>query len=59
MCKIVSGQMAEKKLDATQNEDILNGARRDPDDTKKSISQNAFEVLGLESNPTLVSDSYL
>lgn len=55
VCEIFPGQMAKKKLDSTQNSDMMKHARRDPGQIKWSIEHNAFDVLKLTNNPTLVS----
>lgn len=54
-CEIYPGQMAKKRLDSLQNNDMINHARRDPGKMKTSIETDAFKVLELENNSTLVS----
>ena len=56
VCRIVPGQMAKRKLDSTQTADMVENARREPQKTKDSINEDAFRILGLENNHTLVSD---
>lgn len=55
VCEIVPGQMAKKKLDSLQTTDMIDYARRKPEDTRKSINAKAFDVLGLTGNRILVS----
>ena len=55
VCRVFPGQMAKKKLDSTQIQDMIENARRDPEPIRTSIIDDAFGVLGLEKNPTLVS----
>lgn len=55
VCEIFPGQMAKKRLDSTQNSDMMSHAKRDPEQIRMSIKQNAFKVLELENNSTLVS----
>lgn len=47
--------MAKKKLDSLQTTDMIDYARRKPEDTRKSINAKAFDVLGLTGNRILVS----
>lgn len=50
--------MAKRKLDAVQTSDMIEQARREPEMTRNSINADAFVVLGLKNNDTLVSGPY-
>ena len=47
--------MAKKRLDPTQSSEMIFYARRDPEQVKTSITNDAFRLLELNDNPTLVS----
>ena len=47
--------MAKKRLDSTQTIDMINFARRKPEEIRQSIKDGAFELLSLKDNDTLVS----
>ena len=47
--------MAKKRLDSTQTADMINSARRQPEEIRQSIEDKAFELLSLKDNDTLVS----
>ena len=55
VCNIIPGQMAKRKLDPIQTDDMIKGAVREPEETRHSINTDAFRVLGLKDNSTLVS----
>ena len=56
---IVPGQMAKKRLDSTQTADMIDFARRQPEEIRQSINDKAFDVLSLKDNDTLVSAIHL
>ena len=58
VCQIISGQMAKRKLDPTQSSDMIKSAIRRPEETRNSINVDAFRILGLNNNSTLVRSSY-
>ena len=47
--------MARKRLDSSQTLDMIDSARRQPEEIRRSIDNKAFGVLGLKENATLVS----
>ena len=47
--------MAKRKLDPIQTDDMIKHAIRTPEETRNSINTDAFRVLGLKDNTTLVS----
>ena len=59
VCVIYRGQMAKRRLEPTQNNDMITFARRDPEDIRESINTHAFRVLEFLNNSTLVSAACL
>ena len=59
VCNIFPGQMAKKRLDSTQTNDMITHARRDPEQIRTTINNDAFRVLGFKNNSTLVCHFFL
>ena len=47
--------MAKRKLDSIQTDDMIKNTIRSPEITRDSINTNAFTILALKDNSTLVS----